>query len=88
MTPGSLVRIPLPIQPSHLICFRPSKLGVKPDALTRRWDVYPKEGDKGFARVNPQNLRPVFTTEQLTLEAFHHVFSKNIEIKDTLFLQT
>ena len=22
-----------------------------------------------------------------TLEAFHHVFSKNIEIKDTLFLQ-
>ena len=29
-----------------VICFRPGKLGTKPDALTRRWDVYPKEGDK------------------------------------------
>ena len=32
-----------------IIRFRPGKLGAKPDALTRRWDVYPKEGDKGFA---------------------------------------
>jgi len=51
----------------HLvICFCPGKLGAKPDALTRRWDVYPKEGDSGYARVNPQNLRLVFTQEQLT----------------------
>jgi len=50
----------------HLVIrFRPSKLGAKPDALTRRWDVYPKEGDSSYARVNPQNLRPVFTQEQL-----------------------
>jgi len=49
-----------------IIHFRPGKLGAKPDALTRHWDVYPKEGDRGFARVNPQNLRPVFTAEQLT----------------------
>ena len=48
-----------------VIRFRPGRLGAKPDALTRRWDVYPKEGENGFARVNPQNLRPVFTTEQL-----------------------
>ena len=48
-----------------VIRFRPGKLGAKPDALTRCWDVYPKEGDKGFAHVNPQNLCPVFTTEQL-----------------------
>ena len=56
-----------------VIRFRPGKLGAKPDALTRRWDVYPKEGDKGFARVNPQNLRLVFTTEQLnaSLRATH-----------------
>ena len=27
------------------------------------------------------------TTEYLALEAFHHVMLKNIEIKDTLFLQ-
>jgi len=49
-----------------VIRFRPGKLGAKPDALTRRWDVYPKEGDSGYARVNPQNLWPVFTQEQLT----------------------
>jgi len=49
-----------------VIHFRPGKLGAKPDALTRRWDVYPKEGDSGYARVNPQNLRPVFTQEQLS----------------------
>jgi len=49
-----------------VIRFRPGKLGAKPDALTRRWDVYPKEGDSGYARVNPQNLRPVFTQEQLS----------------------
>jgi len=49
-----------------IIRFRPGKLGAKLDALTRRWDVYPKEGDSGYARVNPQDLRPVFTQEQLT----------------------
>ena len=27
-----------------VICFRPGKLGTKPDSLTRRWDVYPKGG--------------------------------------------
>ena len=59
-----------------VIRFRPGKLGAKPDVLTRRWDVYPKEGDKGFARVNPQNLHPVFMTEQLnaSLRATHLQF--------------
>jgi len=49
-----------------VIRFRPGKLGAKPDALTRQWDVYPKEGDSGYARVNPKNLQLVFTQEQLT----------------------
>jgi len=49
-----------------VIRFCPGKLGAKPDALTRRWDIYPKEGDSGYAQVNPQNLRPVFTQEQLS----------------------
>ena len=31
-----------------VIRFQPGKLGAKPDALTRRWDVYPNKGDKGF----------------------------------------
>jgi len=49
-----------------VICFQPGKLSAKLDALTRQWDIYPKEGDSGYAQVNPQNLRLVFTQEQLT----------------------
>ena len=48
-----------------VIRFRPGKLGAKPDALTRRWDVYPKEGDSDYSVINPHNFRPVFTQEQL-----------------------
>ena len=50
-----------------VIHFRPRKLGMKPDALTRQWDVYPKEGNSNYATVNPQNYRPVFTSKQLAL---------------------
>jgi len=51
----------------HLVIrFCPRKLSAKLDTLTRQWDVYPKEGDSGYAHVNPQNLRLVFTQEQLT----------------------
>ena len=48
-----------------VIRFHPGKLGAKPDSLTRRWDIYPKEGDKDYTHVNPYNFRPVFTQEQL-----------------------
>ena len=48
-----------------VIRFHPGKLSAKPDALTRQWVVYPKEGDSGYAQVNPQNLWLVFTQEQL-----------------------
>jgi hypothetical protein len=48
------------------IRFRPGKLGAKPDALTRRWDVYHKGGNSDFALANPSNLRPIFTQEQLS----------------------
>src|SRR3979490_7180 len=47
------------------IQFCPRKLGTKPDALTRRWDVYLKEGGSDYGTINPQNLRPIFTTTQL-----------------------
>ena len=50
---------------NFILRFRPGKLGAKPDALTRRWDVYPKEGDSDYASNNPHNYRPVFTQEQL-----------------------
>ena len=49
-----------------VIHFHPGKLREKPDALTRQWDVYPKKGDSGYACVNPYNLWPVFTHEQLS----------------------
>ena len=47
--------------------YRPGKLRVKPNALTRHWDVYPKEGNKDYARVNPNNYRPIFTNKQLAV---------------------
>ena len=49
-----------------VIRFRPGRLGGKPDALTRRWDVYPKEGDKRYGNLNPHNFRPIFGSEQLS----------------------
>ena len=50
---------------NFIICFCPRKLGTKPDALTRQWDVYFKEGGNTYETVNPQNLRPIFTATQL-----------------------
>ena len=48
------------------IRFRPGKLGTKPDALTRRWDVYLKGGNRDYASVNPHNFKPIFASEQLS----------------------
>ena len=50
-----------------VIRFRPGKLGTKPDVLMRHWDIYPKEGSSDYVSINPQNLRPIFTDEQLAL---------------------
>jgi len=56
-----------------IVRFRPGRLGTKPDSLTRRWDVYPKGGNSDYAKVNPDNYRPVFTQEQISasLRATH-----------------
>ena len=48
-----------------IIRFHPGHLSTKPDTLTRRWDVYPKEGGSDYASINPTNLRPMFMQEQL-----------------------
>ena len=48
-----------------VIRFHLRELGPKPDALTRRWDVYPKGQDSDYATINPHNFHPVFTQEQL-----------------------
>ena len=55
-----------PSQFNLVICFWPRHLGTKLDALTRRWDVYPKGGDNNYASVNPYNFCSVFTHEQIT----------------------
>jgi hypothetical protein len=49
-----------------IICFWPRKLGTKPDALTRQWDIYAKEGGNDHAKVNPHNFWPVFSKDQLS----------------------
>ena len=48
-----------------IICFHPRHLGTKLDALTRRWNIYPKGEDNGYASVNPHNFCSVFTHEQI-----------------------
>jgi RNase H-like domain found in reverse transcriptase len=49
-----------------VIRFRPGHLGTKPDALTRRPDLYPKGEGKPYGTVNPQNCHPVFSSTQLS----------------------
>ena len=55
------------LQFNMVIRFWPRKLGTKPNALTHHWDVYPKEGSSDYTSINPQNLWPIFTDEQLAL---------------------
>src|SRR5882757_8228025 len=49
-----------------VIHFRPGKLSEKPDSFTHRVDYYLKGGDRDYMLANPQNLRPIFSQEQLT----------------------
>jgi len=51
---------------NFVIRFCPSCLGIKPDALTRQWDIYPKERNTSYTTVNPYNFKPIFTQKQLT----------------------
>jgi len=46
-----------------VIRFCPGHLSTKPDALTRRWDVYPKGGNTGYTECTNQ-----------TLEQYLHVY--------------
>jgi len=50
---STLVWIPLQIQPHNP--FLSWKTQNQPDALTRWWDIYLKEGNSDYASVNPQN---------------------------------
>ena len=50
-----------------VIRFYPGYLSIKPNTLTRWWDIYPKEGNTSYATVNPHNFKSIFTQEQLTV---------------------
>ena len=49
---------------NYTIRYRPGKLGAKPDALTRRPDVYPPAGST-YAQANSQNIQTVIKSSQL-----------------------
>jgi RNase H-like domain found in reverse transcriptase/Integrase zinc binding domain len=49
-----------------VIRFCPGCLRTKPNALTRRPDLYPKGEGKPYGTVNPQNCHPVFSSTQLS----------------------
>jgi len=47
------------------IRYRAGRLGTKPDALTRRGDVYPRGGDGLYASANPHNYVQMFKPGQI-----------------------
>ena len=49
---------------NYTIRYRPGKLGAKPDALTRRPDVYPS-GEGAYAKANAHNIQTVIQASQL-----------------------
>ena len=50
-----------------VIKFCPGHLSTKLDTLTRRWNIYPKEGNTSYSTVNPHYFKLIFTQEQLTV---------------------
>jgi len=49
---------------NYLIRYHAGQLGTKPDALTRRDDVYPR-GENAYALANPHNFQSMFKAGQL-----------------------
>src|SRR5882724_1758947 len=49
---------------NYLKCYWAGQLGTKPDALTRREDVYPR-GENAYALANPHNFQSMFKAGQL-----------------------
>ena len=48
-----------------VISYRPGKQGQKPDALSRRDDVYPPRGDGAHAKINPHNIMPLLKSANM-----------------------
>ena len=69
---------------NYVIRFRPGRLGSKPDALTRRPDVYPKGGNGAYAKANPHNLQTIFSAAQLMASITLDQGSIDFRIKQSL----
>ena len=54
---------------NFLITYRPGKQAQKPDALSRRDDVYPSRGDGTYAANNPHNVRPLLKQSTLAIRS-------------------
>src|SRR5579863_622879 len=63
-----------------LIRFRPGRLGTKPDALTRQWDVYAKEGVNDYAKVSPHNYFYTRTALFFSSSYFTNIYSHSWRI--------
>ena len=61
-----------------VIHFHPRKLGAKPDALTRHWDVYCKGRNSNFTTANLSNFHPIFMDEQLNTSLWATYFATPI----------
>jgi len=49
-----------------VIRFQPGCLSTKSDALTCCPDLYPSGGKGDYSKVNPHNLKPIFSSKQLS----------------------
>lgn len=66
------------------IVYRPGKQSQKPDALSRRDDVYPEGGEGAYARNNPDNFRTLLPQSTLARVQTSALVSKNPELRATL----
>ena len=48
----------------------PAYSAGRSNTLTRHWDVYLKEGGSDYTIVNLQNLKPIFSQEQLATKLY------------------
>ena len=58
-----MVPVSLIVQSSCLLL--PSHFDTKLNALTKWWDIYPKEKNIGYTTINPYNFKLIFTYKQL-----------------------
>ena len=66
---------------NFVITYRPGKLAIVPDALSRRDDVYPQRGE-AFADNNPANVRTLFQKLSLNSITSNQLLDKFVELRE------